>query len=99
MAAAAAQLSPTASWQARAIARQNVQHSTIYSFESYTSVTGALTRRLGVTVGLTYNYDNLLGQSFIDVPAGQFFPGSPALQLFATHKHQVQLTSGLQVSF
>ncbi len=81
------------------IGRRSVQHSDIYSFESYTGVTGAITPRVGMTIGLTYNFDNLLGQAFMDIPGGRFFPGSPALRLFLTNKYQVQLTSGLQVSF
>ena len=99
MAALVSQLSPTASFQARITARQSFQHRSIYSMESYTGLQAQVTRRVGLMVGLTYNIDNLLAQSFTDVPAGQFFPGSPALRLFATEKTLVNLTSGLQVTF
>ena len=67
--------------------------------ESYTGLQAQVTRRVGLMVGLTYNVDNLLRQSFTDVPAGAVFAGSPALRLFATEKTQVNLTSGLQVTF
>ena len=48
---------------------------------------------------LTYNYDNLLGESVTSIPAGRLFPGSPELSLFATRKKQVQLSSGLTIRF
>jgi hypothetical protein len=99
MVAAQGRFSQTAGFEARMLARRSVQHSEVWAVESSAGVQAALTQRLALTATLTYNYDNLLGESFKSVPANQLFPGSPALQLFATHKRQVQFATGLQVTF
>ncbi|MGE0445302.1 MAG: DUF481 domain-containing protein [Vicinamibacterales bacterium] len=99
MAAGSFMFTPRSGIEGRIIGRRSVQHGEIWSFESYAGVQAALSARVTLTTGLTYNYDNLLGESVTEIPAGRLFAGSPELRLFATRKKQVQLSSGLQIRF
>jgi hypothetical protein len=99
MAAGQVMFTPRSGLEGRIVARHSVQHEEVWSFESYMGLQAALSARVSLTTGLTYNYDNLLGESVTNIPAGRLFPGSPELNLFATRKKQVQLSSGLQIRF
>ena len=95
----ALQLNPRAQFTHRATYRVGLRESTIWSLETYTGLQGALTSRLSIALGLTWNYDNILGDAVTRVPANALFSGSPALTLFANQKTFRQITSNLQFTF
>ena len=99
MAAGQVMFTPRSGLEGRIVGRHSVEHREIWSFESYLGLQAALSARVSLTTGLTYNYDNLLGESVTAIPGGALFAGSPELRLFATRKKQVQLSSGLQIRF
>jgi hypothetical protein len=90
---------PGAQWTHRLTYRVGVRESTIWSIESYTGFQGAVTKRLSVTIGLTWNYDDILGDAVTSLPPNALFAGSPALTLRANQRMYRQLTTGLQFSF
>jgi hypothetical protein len=92
-------LTPRALFSHRLVYRAGVRESEVWSIESYSGFQGALTSRLSFTAGLTWNYDNILGDAVTPLPAGALFPGSPALALLANRRTVRQFTSGLQFSF
>lgn len=92
-------LTPRAMVSHRLVYRAGIRESEVWSIESYSGFQGALTSRLSFTAGLTWNYDNILGDAITPLPAGALFPGSPALGLRANRRTVRQFTSGLQFSF
>ena len=92
-------ISPRASLSHWLIYRVGTRQAEIWCVESYTGLQGAITSRFSIDIGLTWNYDNILGAASTLVPAGALGPGSPVLVLRASQKTVRQLTSGLKFTF
>lgn len=84
--------SATASFEQRVLYRQSFKESELYAIDAYVGFKGMLSAKLGLTVGLSYTYDNSLG------PVS--FPfGGGTVTLDAQKKGQLTLTSGVQYKF
>jgi len=81
-----------ASFEQRVLFRQSFRESEVYAIDAYVGFKGMLSAKLGLTVGLSYTYDNTLG------PVS--FPfGGGTVTLLAQEKDQLTLTSGIQYKF
>ena len=78
-----------ASFEQRVLFRQSFSESEVYAVDAYVGFKGMLSAKLGMTVGLSYTYDNTLG------PVS--FPfGGGTVTLLAQEKDQLTITSGIQ---
>ncbi len=77
-----------ASFDQRVLYRRSIQHSDLYLVDAYAGFKGMLSAKLGVTLGVTYTYDNTLGP----LPA-------PYSAILAQKKGILQTTYGLQYKF
>jgi len=73
--------------------------STYRGLESYIGFKGMLSKAVGVQIGLSHIYDNVIGQQETIIPANALFPGQPTFGVAANNKTQVFLTAGLLVRF
>lgn len=81
-----------ASFEQRLLYRQSFKESELYAIDAYLGFKGMISAKLGLTVGLSYLYDNSLG------PVS--FPfGGGTVTLDAQKKGQLTLTSGVQYKF
>lgn len=77
-----------AMFEHRLLYRQSIEESDIYALDAYAGFKGMLNPVLGLSVGVTYLYDNTLGP----------IPGYPPT-VIAQKKDTLQLTSGIQIKF
>ena len=84
--------STTASFEQRVLFRQSFEESEVYALDAYVGFKGMLSAKLGLTVGLSYTYDNTLG------PVSFPFNGA-TVTLLAQEKDQLTITSGIQYKF
>ena len=81
-----------ASFEQRVLYRQSFEESDVYAIDAYVGFKGMLSPRMGVTIGVTYLYDNTLG------PVS--FPfGGTTVTLQAQNKDQLSIQSGIQYKF
>jgi Protein of unknown function, DUF481 len=83
---------PYASFEQRVLARQAFEESELYVVDAYVGFKGMLSPRMGITVGVSYLYDNSLG------PVSFPFAGT-TVTLEAQHKDQLMIQSGIQYKF
>jgi hypothetical protein len=83
---------PYASFEQRILARQAFEESELYVVDAYVGFKGMLSPRMGITVGVSYLYDNSLG------PVSFPFAGT-TVTLEAQHKDQLMIQSGVQYKF
>lgn len=81
-----------ASLEQRVLYRQSFEETDLYVVDAYIGFKGMLSPRMGVTIGLSYIYDNSLGP--ITFPFG-----GTTVTLDAQNKDQLTLTSGIQYKF
>lgn len=93
------QFNPRAALTHRIVYRGSFRDQEVWNLESYTGIQAAITTHFSIVSGLTWNYDNVLGEAVTPVPANALFPGSPALSLTASLKAFRQFTSGIQFNF
>ncbi len=81
-----------ASIEQRLLFRQSFEDSDVYLVDAYLGFKGMLSAKLGVSVGLTYTYDNSLG------PVS--FPfGGTTVTIDAQKKDSLTITSGFEYKF
>jgi hypothetical protein len=93
------QFNPRSAVTHRFVYRGSFRDQAVWSIESFTGIQAAITSKFSIVSGLTWNYDNVLGEAVTPVPANALFPGSPALSLTASLKTFRQFTSGIQFAF
>ncbi len=81
-----------ASMEQRVLYRQSFEETDLYVVDAYLGFKGMLSPRMGITIGLSYVYDNSLGP--ITFPFG-----GTTVTLDAQNKDQLTLTSGIQYKF
>lgn len=93
------QFNPRAALTHRIVYRGSFRDQPVWNLESYTGIQAAITSKFSIVSGLTWNYDNVLGEAVTPVPPNALFPGSPELSLTASLKTFRQFTSGIQFTF
>ena len=93
------QFNPRAALTHRIVYRGSFRDKPVWNVESFTGIQAAITTRFSIVSGLTWNYDNVLGEAVTPLPANALFPGSPELSLTASLKTFRQFTSGIQFTF
>lgn len=79
---------PYAAFEQKMLYRRSIKDSDLYVFDAYIGFKGMLSANLGLTVGVSYVYDNTLGP----LPAPYSF-------IIAQKKDLIQTTYGLQYKF
>lgn len=93
------QFNPRAALTHRIVYRGSFRDKPVWNVESFTGIQAAITSKFSIVSGLTWNYDNVLGEAVTPVPPNALFPGSPELSLTASLKTFRQFTSGIQFTF
>ena len=84
--------SESAMFEQRMLYRQAFKENDLYVFDAYVGFKGQLTPQLGLSVGVTYIYDNSLGPVT--------FPfGGTTVTIQAQEKDQLTFTSGIEFKF
>ena len=83
----------------RILLYQAMTHGDYHGLEEYVGFKGMLSKSLGVSIGLTHIYDNVVAQQYTTIPANSLFAGQPALNVLANNAHQVFTTFGVFYRF